>query len=186
MKRLALLALLLVSATPQDKRASVEVLFAPTGDKRILQNRIADEIGAAKKDIVVAMYQFTSTDIAEALVRAKKRGIDVRVLIDGCQEASSGRFDDAIDALEKGGVTVRRVFADGNKKKGKNDSTRTRFHHKFCVIDGERVITGSYNWTVQGDVENHENLLILSGKTTAATYAARFEEIWKDDRIVSN
>lgn len=185
MKKLVLASLLLVSAT-QDKRTGVDVLFAPTGDQRLLEARIADEIGAAKKEIVVAMYQFTSEQLAEALVRAKKRGVEVRVLIDGLQEASSGRFDDAIDALEKGGVTVRRVFADGNKKKGKSDQTRPRFHHKFCVIDGERVITGSYNWTVQGDTENHENLLILSGKTTAATYHAKFEEIWKDDRIVSN
>lgn len=186
MARLAILSLILVSAAPQDKRANVEVLFAPTGDKRILQNRIADEIGAAKKEVVVAMYQFTSTRIADALVRAKKRGIDVRVLIDGCQEADSGPWDDAIQALEKGGVSIRRVFADGNKKKGRNDNQRARFHHKFCVIDGERVIAGSYNWTVQGDEDNHENLLILTGKTTATTYHQRFEEIWKDDRIVSD
>lgn len=167
----------------QDKKTGTEVLFSPTGDRRLLQERISQEIGTAKREVVVAMYQFTSTQLAEALVRAKKRGIPVRVLVDGVQASDAGRFAAAIKALEHGGVEVRYVYADGQKKKGGSGS-RPRFHHKFCVIDGERAITGSYNWTVQGDTDNHENLLILSQKDVARKYLDRFEEVWRNEQLV--
>jgi phosphatidylserine/phosphatidylglycerophosphate/cardiolipin synthase-like enzyme len=157
----------------------VEVLFAPEAE---MQERISRAIGAAKKEVVVAMYQFTSEKLADALVRARKRGVDVRVLVDGQQAADGGRFDDALQALEKGEVPVRRVFVDGNKKKTRSDN-RPRFHHKFCVIDGELTIAGSYNWTVQGDEENHENALLISGRATARSYRDRFEAVWKDEKI---
>lgn len=174
----------LLAALPgQDKKTGTEVLFSPTGERRLLQERISQEIAGAKREIVVAMYQFTSTQLADALVRARKRGVAVRVLVDGVQAAESGRFAGALKALQDGGVDVRHVYVDGQKRKG-NGGNRPRFHQKFCVIDGDRVLTGSYNWTVQGDTDNHENLLIVSQKDVARKYHDRFEEIWKNEDLV--
>ncbi len=174
----------LLAAFPgQDKKTGAEVLFAPTGDRRLLEDRISQELASAKREIVVAMYQFTSSQLSEGLLRAKRKGIAVRVLLDGLQAAESGKFASAIRALDDGGIDLRYVYADGQKRKG-GGAFRPRFHHKFCVIDGERVLTGSYNWTVQGDTDNHENLLILLQRDVARKYLDRFEEIWKNDGLV--
>lgn len=180
-----LVTLIPAPAGTQDRKGgAVEVLFAPTHDKRMIQARLTDEIGSAKREIVVAVYQFTSRQLADALANARRRGVDVRVLVDGTQAADRGIYGEALKILESGGVALRRVYPAGVDKKGAKMTAQTpRFHHKFCVIDGERLITGSYNWTVQADTDNHENVVLLSKRDVAKQYLDRFEETWKDERI---
>ena len=45
-----------------------------------------------------------------------------------------------------------------------NRGTESKMHHKFAILDGQTAITGSYNWTVESDEENFENLVILHDK----------------------
>ncbi len=175
--------LLLLLATVGDPKEPAEVIFAPSGKERALQKRVAREIGGAKKRVVAAIYQFTSKEIAQALVAAKNRGVDVRVLVDGPQSAAlRGGWAEAIEMLDAAKVPLRRVYPDGDKKSRSTDAGRAKFHHKFVVIDGERVLTGSFNWTVLADEENYENLVTLTGKV-ATKYADEFERVWKDDKV---
>lgn len=51
-------------------------------------------------------------------------------------------------------------------------------HHKFCVIDNEVVITGSYNWTASADKRNNENLLVIHDAKIAQEYSAEFNRLW--------
>ena len=121
------------------------------------------------------MFNFTSTDLSRALIAAKQRGVRVRVLIDG-KSAKSIRITKDRD-LAKAGVAVKHVKLKGSGVRA------AKFHHKFAVIDGVEVISGSYNWTVSADEKNYENLLVLRDKRLAATFAAEFERIWKDDEL---
>jgi phosphatidylserine/phosphatidylglycerophosphate/cardiolipin synthase-like enzyme len=177
------LVLLLALGVGGDPKEPAEVVFAPSGKDRALQKRVAREIGGAKKKVVAAIYQFTSKEIAQALVAAKNRGVDVRVLVDGPQAAAlrSG-WAEALEMVEAAKVPVRRVYADGDKKSRSTDAGRAKFHHKFVVIDGERVLTGSFNWTVLADEENYENLVTMTGKV-AVKYAEEFDRVWKDERV---
>lgn len=175
----------LCAAAVQDGRGGVDVLFAPTGGKRLLEGRISREIGEAKRDIRVAIYQFTSVDLAQELASAARRGVDVRVLVDGVQSAQGGRYGEALRILAEAKVPVRKVYPEGlgAKDRKRSEATRPKFHHKFCAIDGRTVIAGSYNWTVLADEENHENLLVIASKEAAGKYVERFEEIWKNTEI---
>lgn len=162
-----------------------EVLFAPTKNERRLEKRIVKEIRAARRTALLAIYQFTSKEIADALASAKRKGVDVRVLVDGVQSAQGGLYGEVLKILESARVPVRKVYPKGVASKGfrEPEGTRPKFHHKFCVLDGERTITGSYNWTVLADEENYENLVILPGAKVGAKYAEEFERIWKDGTI---
>lgn len=177
----------LTLAALQDPAAKVDVLFSPT-EGRAIEKRIADEIGRAKKRVSVAIYQFTSKQIAEALASAKARGVDVRVLLDGHQaDYKSKQSQHVLDILEKAKLSIRMVYPEGvaAKSTGRgNDADRAKFHDKFCVVDGATVITGSYNWTVLADEQNHENLLVLSSRDVARKYADQFDKVWKDEKIV--
>ena len=51
-------------------------------------------------------------------------------------------------------------------------------HHKFAVVDGDVVATGSYNWTNNADFNNDENLVILHSEAVASDYAAEFLRVW--------
>lgn len=180
----ALLAAVAAVGMISNPKNGVDVLFAPTGDDRLIQKRLVREISSAKRRISVAIYQFTSRDVAQALANAKRKGVDVRVLVDGVQaEKMEGPWAEALEILEAAKVPIRRVVVPGDR--GKSEAMRPKFHHKFAVIDNDRVITGSYNWTVLADEENHENLIILGGTQVAARFQEQFEKIWKDEKLTS-
>lgn len=144
----------------------IDVLFAPSGDALRLQARVGAELRRARRSIDVAMFHFTSERLARALAERRRDGLRVRVLLDASQADP-----DFVRRLRAGGLDVRLVAprAEG-----------ARFHHKFAVLDEERVITGSYNWTYRADLASHENLVILRDVPSARTFRAEFERLWPD------
>ncbi len=51
-------------------------------------------------------------------------------------------------------------------------------HNKFCVIDGEKVFTGSMNPTENGAEHNNNNIMIIESKAIAHNYLDEFEELY--------
>lgn len=163
-------ALLLLALLPAPADPAVEVLFAPTGDARRIQTRLAAEVRAARTSVRVAVFHFTSDRLVQALADRARAGLPVRVLLDARQS------DDAFVArLRAAGLDVRRVTPRGDEQ--------TRFHHKYCVLDDRIAITGSYNWTVQGDRSNHENVVILRDDAAARAFAEDFDRTWEDREL---
>ena len=132
----------------------------PTGAARGLIRYL----DGAKKSIQVMTYSFTYLEIAEALARAAKRGVEVQVIQDGPTAANN--FD-VIPVLLKGGVSVR-----GNK-------AHRIFHHKVMIIDGEIVVTGSYNFTNSAEKSNAENMIVLRSTPLAQQYYKNFISHWE-------
>lgn len=132
----------------------------PTGAARGLIRYL----DSAKKNIQVMTYSFTYLEIAEALARAAKRGVEVQVIQDGPTAANN--FD-VIPVLLKAGVSVR-----GNK-------AHRIFHHKVMIIDGDIVVTGSYNFTNSAEKNNAENMIILRSAPLAQQYYKNFISHWE-------
>lgn len=138
----------------------IRVLFSPQDN---CAQEIVLAIDNAKNYIYVAMYYFTSRPIAQALVKAKNRGVDVRVCLDEEQlyyEWTKSKF------LENKDVNIRLISGSGI------------MHNKFCIIDGYITITGSYNWTVNADLKNDENVLIIKSREIAKIYREQFDKFW--------
>lgn len=163
---LLLVLLLLLSCRPSEEP---EVHFSPGGGA---QEAILKRIEAARKSIDVAMYAFTSRELAWALVRAKDRGVRVRVFLDGDfiqNEYSKGRF------LDNRGVKVRVDMSHLTR----SGDFRGLMHNKFAVVDSRTVITGSYNWTASAQERNEENLLIFpQSPRLAEIYSGEFQKLW--------
>lgn len=138
----------------------MRVLFSPRDD---CAREIVATIDRAERYVYVAMYFFTSRPIAQAIIRAQERGVDVRVCLDDEQphyEYSKSRF------LENNNINVRYVGGSGI------------MHNKFCVIDDRITITGSYNWTARADLENDENVLFIESEEITRIYKAQFARYW--------
>ena len=143
----------------------IKVLFSPQDN---CAQEIVSEIDKAKDYIYVAMYFFTSRPIAQALIRAKDRGVDVKVCMDQEQptyEYSKSRF------LENKSINIKLISGSGI------------MHNKFCIIDDHITLTGSYNWTVSADLKNDENLLIIESKEIARIYKEQFNKFWNGTYI---
>jgi len=120
----------------------------------------------AKKEIYVAAYIFTNTAIVEALTDATARGVTVQVKMDR-RQAESGFCERAINALRRDDVSVKTI----EMPKGYH------MHHKFIVIDGKVVLTGSYNYTVAATKENWENAVCIESPRIAAAYISEWRTI---------
>ena len=118
----------------------------------------------AEKYIHLAIYSLTKDEFAEALTRAHKRGVEVKVLID---KAQAGIKDADDEKLEAEGIEVRR-----DKKPG-------LMHNKFAVIDGIIIYTGSYNHTEGATTKNDENYIIIKDCEVAGTFEKQFQKLWE-------
>ena len=151
---------------------AVQACFSPVGR---CSGHIVREIDQAQREILVAVYAFTSDDLAWALVKARKRGVKVQVVLD--REFDKGRGNSKGLFLEQQGVSVRRVFGAETKKAEKETGL---MHQKFAVIDRKVVLTGSYNWTVAAEKFNDENLLLFRDAAPLADeYRKEFFRLWE-------
>ncbi len=154
-------------------QGSMRVYFSPNGGA---EEAIIKEIRKSKKEILVAIFQFTSRPIGTALVQAKSRGVKVVVLVDGKNKNVSYS---QIPYLVKKGIEVRYVYP----KSSSFDSRTAKFHHKYMIIDQKEVLTGSFNYTRAADQINHENLLVIYSKKLAKAYRKNFVSIYNNKKI---
>jgi hypothetical protein len=134
------------------------VYFSPQGGAT---EAIVKELENAKTSILVQAYSFTSAPIAKALVAAHERGVKVEILLD--KSNLTAQFTSA-PFVAKAGIPV------------KIDSAHDIAHNKIMIIDGEIVITGSFNFTKAAEDKNAENLLIIRNKATAEKYIKNWKE----------
>jgi len=164
------LGLLVLSATLQ--AGEVRVFFSPRGG---CEEAILEQINHAKSYIHVAMYAFTSRYLSRALVDAKEKGVEVLVVLD--TSFNTENKYSKTDYLKRKGIPVKFVTPHARMGMKVEDGL---MHHKFVVIDGEIVVTGSYNWTARAENVNYENLLIFVGAPELAqAYEREFQRLWR-------
>jgi cardiolipin hydrolase len=122
---------------------------------------------ATSKTIDAALYRLNNPALEAALEEAVKRGVQVRLLVDGNKYKESRATQELL-----AGALVPFRLAYGRQGCG------TKMHHKFAILDQQSVLTGSYNWTLESENENHENLVILEEAPLVAAYAKEFEALW--------
>ena len=155
------------AATPINSGASFDIGFSPDQGSLPL---VLKGINSAHKSIHVAAYSFTSKPIAEALLAASKRGVDVKVIAD--EKSNSSKYS-AVTYLANNKVPVK---LDGNYP---------IFHHKFMVIDGVNLETGSFNYSAAAATKNAENVLILwNVPAIAATYDKEWTSLWNEAQLI--
>lgn len=155
---LALLAFCCPLASPA--AAPIEVYFSPRGGAT---EAVVRELKTARKAVHVQAYSFTSAPIAAALVEAHHRRVAVQVILDDSQR--SEKYTSA-DFIAHAGIPT---FID---------SKHAIAHNKIMIIDGQVVITGSFNFTKSAEESNAENLLIIRD----ATLVTKYLENWTKHR----
>ena len=149
---------------PQENPTTWEVYSSPRGE---CTSAIIKELEKANNSIFVQAYSFTSAPIAEALLNAFKRGIKVQVILDKRQKTQK---DSKATFFIDNGIPV---MIDKHAKA----------HNKVMVIDGETVITGSFNFTNAAEKKNAENLLIIHDRKLAEKYVKNWDELVQDLKL---
>ena len=151
------------AARTPGSRPICAVFFSPHGG---CTDEVVRELAAARTRVLVQAYSFTSQPIARALAEARRRGVQIDVLLDKSQRDHPYA---AAAILARAGVPVE------------IDAVHAIAHNKVMVIDGQTVLTGSFNFTESAEERNAENLLVVRD----AAVAAQYEKNWAAHRAHS-
>lgn len=144
----------------EEKATLVEAYFCPAD---ACADKLVKKIDLAKSSIYIAIYSFTLDDISDAVIRAKKRGLDVKVIYDSDQSKN-----DASDDERLGNEGINIAYRNGSGY----------MHNKFTIIDMNIVATGSFNYSNNADTRNEENLVFIESSTLAEKFKENFDDIW--------
>ncbi len=125
-------------------------------------DQIINAIDSSHKSVLVQAYEFTSKPIAQSLIQAKERGVDIKVILDKSQTRSKYSV---INILFEQGIQTWIDFKPAIA------------HNKIIIIDNSKVITGSFNFTYVAESRNIENLLIITGDLPLVE---QYVENWKN------
>lgn len=146
-------------STVFEKPGKTEIAFSPGQEST---NLVLKVIRSAKRSIRLAAYAFTSKPLAEALLAAHRRGVDVQVVLD--KSNATAKYSSAT-FLANSGIPTR------------IDSKHPIAHSKFMVVD-QSVQTGSYNYT-KAAMRNSENVLVFwESPEIARTYSSNWQLHW--------
>lgn len=134
-------------------------------------NTLINYINNAQTSIHILIYSLTEDSITQSLIDAKKRGVDVKIIVDDTQY-NNKNMKIKIDALEKVGIPVVIMKVAGYGV----------MHNKIAIIDGTVIITGSFNYTKNANKNNKENIIVIIDKTgdLATKYEEYFITLWNE------
>lgn len=153
---------------------SCRVLFSP-------EDRVAEElislIDKEQKSIKAAVYCLMHKGIADALIDAHKRGVDVEVIVD----PYSVKARSPLRRMHRAKLPLfvwdpPEVVRETKAGKMVKDR-KPLMHDKFCVLGNSCVWTGSFNFTFYATKRNRENVVVLENTQLASTYLAEFERL---------
>lgn len=147
-------------AVPSPAPVMVDARFSPQHD---CAGRIIQLFDSARHTVDVCVFTITDNRISEAIMRAHRRGVNIRVITDNEKLFDPGSD---IQQLSAAGLAIR------------VDNTEYHMHHKFAIFDRNLLLNGSYNWTRSAAMNNEENYILTGDMDLIRPFAKLFEELW--------
>ncbi|HGU0708904.1 TPA: phospholipase D family protein [Escherichia coli] len=158
-----LVCLSLSCIQPAAAAPSVQAGFSPEGSALQL---VLKTIEAAQHEIRLMGYSFTSPEVVSALVRAKRRGVDVRIVLDEKGNRSKAS-QAAMNIVVNAGIPLR------------TNGRYAIMHDKVIIVDNHTVETGSFNYTRSAASRNSESVLVINEvPEVAQTYLQHWQSRW--------
>lgn len=133
-----------------------------------LDERLVRLMDQAQRTLDVAVYDLDLENVADAMARAAGRGVGVRVVTDTDTVNNTGhRFvQSALTVLRGADIPIV------------HDNRRAIMHHKFTVVDGEWVQTGSWNYTYADTYRHNNHSIVIHSRALAENYTTEFEKLF--------
>ncbi|MES2025263.1 MAG: phospholipase D family protein [Pseudomonadota bacterium] len=143
---------------------SIESAFSPDGSADVLVYKIID---SANSTLRLAAYSFTSPGVVSRLIAAKRRGVDVQVIVD--ERGNMGRANTAaLNLIVNAGIPTRTI------------SAYAIHHDKYIIADQKDVQTGSFNYSKAAAKSNSENVVVIwNDVQLAKAFIGHWESRWQ-------
>jgi len=140
----------------------------PETRKGGIDERFVQFVEASTKSLDVAAYEFDLENVAQAMTRAKGRGVAVRMVTDSdtVNATRDAETQKALKIVRDAGIAIV------------PDERSAIMHHKFAVRDGEEIWTGSWNLTVGDTYRLNNNAARMQSPELARAFTEEFETMF--------
>jgi phosphatidylserine/phosphatidylglycerophosphate/cardiolipin synthase-like enzyme len=168
------------SARPPVAAGLYEVFFTapvypdrPETRRGGIDERFVQFVDAATRSLDVAVYEFDLENVAQAMARAKSRGVAVRMVTDTdtVNATRDAATQNALKTVRDAGITIV------------SDDRAAIMHHKFAVRDVEEIWTGSWNLTVGDTYRLNNNAARMRSPELARAFTEEFETMFVQKRF---
>jgi phosphatidylserine/phosphatidylglycerophosphate/cardiolipin synthase-like enzyme len=135
---------------------------------------IIDAINCARKSLRIKMFIFSAPSLLNAVIAAKRRGVDVRVMLNPARR----------DGEKENAASRRALLAAGVKVRDSNPAFGLT-HEKSMVVDDEIGFVKSLNWEVKNLTETRDYAVVTTKKHEVAEIIACFEADWKRKNFIA-
>ena len=125
--------------------------------------KLENYLNRAEQSLDVCMYIMTCESLSNTIVNAYRRGVVVRIIMDG-RMAGNDFAQTAV--FHKNGIAIKMHYSDN------------MMHHKFAIVDGGVLITGSTNWTMSAFFGNFDNIMITNQCSLVKPFVSEFQKMW--------
>ena len=139
----------------------LKIYFSP--QDKALKNAVIPLINKAQKYIYIPTFLITDTKTTEALIRAKSRGVDIKIIVDALN--ASAKYSKH-HLLRNAGILV------------KTENYAGKMHSKSMIVDDKYTIIGSMNFSYSGENKNDENLIVIENPEITKFYKEFFLYQW--------
>lgn len=140
----------------------IEVYFSPDDG---VANPVFEILSSAQESIYFMAFSFTTDEFGEAIRMQAENGLTVTGVME--EEQVKSNVGTEYDLFKQAGLDV---YLDGNEG---------QMHHKTMIIDGQIVITGSYNFSRSAETRNDENLIVIYNQQIADFYMQEFQRVYQ-------
>lgn len=148
-------------AKPQEMGLLAESWFSPGN---CCFDGIKNQLNRASATVDICVFTIADDNLTDVILKTHQRGVKVRIITDNDKVNDSGSD---IDYLARKGLTI------------KVDNTDYHMHHKFAIVDQQRLINGSFNWTRSASRFNSENVTLSDDKRHVDAFITHFEGLWR-------
>ena len=141
---------------------NIDVYFSPDDG---VAAHILEILNAAEESIYFLAFSFTTDEFGEAIRAKAENGLTIAGVMEAQQVKSN--IGTEYDFFKQAGLDV---YLDGNEG---------QMHHKTMIVDGNIVITGSYNFSRSAETRNDENLVVFHNQKIADFYMKEFQRIYQ-------
>ncbi len=143
-------------------QGAISAYFSPQDN--IITEKIIPLINNSKSYVYIPVFYLTDKNMTNALIEAKKRGVDVKIIIDSTNAHAKYSVH---KTLRNQGIPV------------KTENKAGKLHSKIIIIDDKYSVIGSMNFTKSGEKYNNENVIIINNPEVAKYLKSTFIYLWK-------
>lgn len=146
-----------------------QIIFSPESN---IEAFIIENINRSQHTLKIMAFWFTWAPIADAIVKAHNRGVDVQMILDS---RSTEKKEKDVHDLE---IEVVPYFVKHQMKDSIKIYDGELFHYKVFMYDNTYVVNGSCNLFNASLNRHEENYMLLASKKLYEAFDAQFKKLW--------